>query len=88
VAGDTSWSTDYDLVWNPETKMLEGTFELTDGEFKFRADKDWSLNYGGPDGSLARDGANIAITAGTWLIQLDLQTSYDHLEPTYTITAK
>lgn len=88
VAGDTSWNTDYDLVWNPETKMLEGTFELNDGEFKFRADKDWALNYGGPDGSLARDGANIAITAGTWLIQLDLQTSYDHLEPTYTITAK
>ena len=88
VAGDANWGTDYDLVWNADTKMLEGTFELTDGEFKFRADKEWTLNYGGPENALAKDGANISITAGTYLIQLDLQTRYDHLEPTYTITAK
>lgn len=88
VAGDTSWSTDYDLTWNPDTKMLEGTFELAEGEFKFRADKDWSLNYGGAEDALKKDGANIAVTAGKYLIQLDLQTTYDHLEPTYTITAQ
>ncbi len=86
VAGDESWGTDYDLTWNPATKMLEGTFELTNGEMKFRADHDWTLNYGGADGSLQQNGANIAITAGKYLIQLDLQTTYDHLEPTYTIT--
>ena len=88
VGGDASWSTDYDLTWNPETKMLEGTFELADGEMKFRADHAWTLNYGGADGKLQKDGANIAITAGTYFIQLDLQTTYDHLDPTYTITAK
>ena len=86
VAGDANWTTDYDLTWNPNTKMLEGTFELTDGEMKFRADHDWTLNYGGADGNLKPNGANIPITAGKYLIQLDLQTSYNHLEPTYTIT--
>jgi hypothetical protein len=88
VGGDTNWNTDYDLTWNPETKMLEGTFELADGEMKFRADHDWGLNYGGADGNLQKDGANIPIAAGTYFIQLDLQTTYDHLDPTYTITAK
>ena len=86
VAGDDSWGTDYDLTWNPETKKLEGVFDLTDGEMKFRADHLWALNYGGAPDKLQRDGANIAITAGKYLIQLDLQTSYDHTDPTYTIT--
>lgn len=87
VAGDTSWGTDYDLTWNPTTKVLEGTFDLTEGEFKFRADKAWDLNYGGADGSLTKDGANISVGAGKYHITLDLQTTYDHTEPTYTIEA-
>lgn len=90
VAGDANWGTDYDLTWNAETKVLEGTFELTAGEFKFRADKDWAINYGGngEEGGLKKDGSNIAVEAGTYHITLDLHTAIKHLTPTYTITKK
>ena len=90
VAGDTSWGTDYDLTWNPETKVLEGTFELAAGEFKFRADKKWDINLGGnsEEGGLKKDGDNIAVEAGTYYITLDMHTAINHLNPTYSITKK
>lgn len=88
VGGDTSWGTDYDLTWNADTKVLEGTFELAAGELKFRADKDWALNFGGngEEGGLKKNGDNIAVEAGTYHITLDLHTAISHLTPTYTIT--
>ena len=87
VAGDINWGTDYDLTWNAETKVLEITCELEAGEFKFRADHEWGLNYGGEPDNLQKDGANIAVEeAGTYHITLDLQTAAKHQAPTFTIT--
>ena len=88
-AQEGGWDKDTDMTYDKEkgTWVIEGV-ALSAGEMKFRADHDWGLNYGGADGKLQKDGANIAITAGTYFIQLDLQTTYDHLDPTYTITAK
>ena len=87
VAGDASWGTDYDLTWNAEEKVLEITCELEAGEFKFRADHDWRLNYGGDPDNLQRDGGNIGVEeAGTYHITLDLQTGAKHKSPTFTIT--
>ncbi|PIE79638.1 MAG: hypothetical protein CSA15_02765, partial [Candidatus Delongbacteria bacterium] len=47
---------------------------LTDGEIKFRENNDWSNNYGddGADGTLEPGGANIAVSAGTYKITLNL----------------
>lgn len=61
---------------------------MTAGEFKFCADKDWALNFGGngEEGGLKKDGDNIAVEAGTYHITLDLHTAISHLTPTYTIT--
>ncbi|MDO6595436.1 RagB/SusD family nutrient uptake outer membrane protein [Oceanihabitans sp. 2_MG-2023] len=65
----------------PDTEMYQtGTnqfalyAELTDGFLKFRFNEDWGNNYGdnGADGSLESGGENIAVTAGTYLITLDL----------------
>ncbi|WP_185967849.1 SusE domain-containing protein [Formosa sediminum] len=58
---------------------------LTTGEMKFRANNDWGVNYGdtGADGILDDGGDNIAITAGTYDIILDLS---DTSNPTYTLT--
>ncbi len=55
---------------------------LTDGEIKFRENNAWDLNYGddGADGTLEQNGANIAVTAGSYKIVLDLA------DLTYTIT--
>ncbi|MGV6832781.1 MAG: SusE domain-containing protein [bacterium] len=58
---------------------------LSDGELKFRTNNDWTVNYGdtGADGSLEAGGDNIAVTAGTYDVVLDLS---DPNAPTYTLT--
>lgn len=68
--------------WNdPDTDMtFDGGYTwkvsvtLTDGEIKFRANDGWDLNFGddGADGTLNAGGANIAVTAGTYLLKLVL----------------
>lgn len=47
---------------------------LKTGELKFRFNNDWGLNYGddGTDGTLENGGANIPVTAGNYLVTLDL----------------
>ena len=46
---------------------------LLNGEMKFRQDGGWTVNLGdnGADGTLEADGANIAVTAGTYDITFD-----------------
>lgn len=58
--------------------------DLTDGDIKFRADDSWDVNYGdnGADGTLESGGDNIAVTAGTYKIVLDLS---DPGSPSYTV---
>lgn len=64
------WSEDTDLTYNPETKAWEGTVELAADEFKFRANDDWAINWGGTADNLVQDGANLKITeAGSYFIQ-------------------
>ncbi|MDO6595437.1 SusE domain-containing protein [Oceanihabitans sp. 2_MG-2023] len=55
---------------------------LLDGEIKFRENNDWAVNYGdtGVDGTLEGGGDNIAVTAGTYYITMNLNTL------TYTMT--
>ncbi len=48
---------------------------LTDGEMKFRANDAWDVNWGGVDGVGELNGANIAVTAGTYLIRFNNQTT-------------
>ena len=66
----------------PDTEMFETATnqyslyaELTDGFLKFRFNEDWGNNYGDDDpqdGTLEAGGGNIPVTAGTYLITLDL----------------
>lgn len=82
------WDSDTDMFldYNQENVWYINGLTLTDGEIKFRANDAWSLNYGddGADGSLEASGANIAVTAGTYDIVLNLS---DESNPIYTITA-
>lgn len=76
------WSKDVDMFYNGQRKMWEITADFNAGEFKFRANDDWSLNYGdnGADGTLEAGGANIALpTAGNYTIR------FDPVKLTYTI---
>lgn len=60
------WSADVDMFYDGQRKMWEITASFNTGEFKFRANNDWSLNYGdnGANGTLEVGGANIALSAG------------------------
>ncbi len=69
------WNSDQDMTYNQGTDTWSITLPLTADEIKFRANDDWTLNYGdnGPDGILEEGGANIAIaSAGTYTVTLDL----------------
>ncbi|MBR1940889.1 MAG: DUF5115 domain-containing protein [Bacteroidaceae bacterium] len=81
-----AWDTDTDLTYNAEEGCFEVTTTLNDGEFKFRANHDWGMNWGGEPDSLSQDGPNIGVAAGTYLIKfyLDGATGAAH----YTISAK
>ena len=71
------WSRPFDNIW------VLNDVTLIDGEFKFRANNDWGVNYGdnGNDGTLEPNGANILATAGTYSFVLDFT---DTANPTYT----
>ncbi|OGU84275.1 MAG: hypothetical protein A2W11_01970 [Ignavibacteria bacterium RBG_16_35_7] len=76
------WNSDTDMFYNGQRKVWEITANLTAGEFKFRANDAWDLNYGdtGADGSLEAGGDNIAIaTAGNYTIR------FDPVKLTYTV---
>ncbi len=76
AATPTGWDSDTDLVYNSTNQTLEVTLALSAGEFKFRANDDWALNFGDDndgDGSLNQDGPNLSVSeAGTYFIVLDL----------------
>lgn len=65
--GENAWNDDFDLTFNTETMAWEGTFTVKDGEFKIRANHDWSLSWGGSlDAMTSQNGANLPISAGTY----------------------
>ena len=57
--------------------------ELANGELKFRFNEDWGNNYGdnGGDGTIESGGANIAVSAGTYFIVLDLASGTYSISP-------
>jgi hypothetical protein len=69
------WNTDTDMSYNASTGTWSVTLNLTAGELKFRANDDWSINFGdnGNNGSLEYGGDNIPIaSAGNYTVTLDL----------------
>ena len=72
------WSQPNDDIW------ILNNVTLLDGEYKFRANEAWALNYGdtGADGTLDEGGDNIVSVAGTYSFVLDFT---DPDNPTYTI---
>ena len=72
------WSQPNDDIW------ILNNVTLLDGEYKFRANEAWALNYGDTDadGTLDEAGDNIISIAGTYSFVLDFS---DAANPTYTI---
>jgi starch-binding outer membrane protein SusE/F len=85
-----SWVSDYaTMTYNATTKVWTATFTTTAAaDWKFRANADWSLNYGdnGADGKLDDGGANISTTsAGTYTVTLNLNPTGNPQAYTYTV---
>ncbi len=81
-ATSTGWDSDIDMFYNGQRKMWEITADFSAGEFKFRANDGWDLNYGdsGADGTLNAGGDNIALlSAGNYTIR------FDPVKLTYTV---
>ena len=71
------WDNDTEFTWNAELGYLTAKVELTAGDIKFRANKDWTVNLGdtGADGLLEAGGNDIKITkSGGYEIRLDLDS--------------
>lgn len=73
-ATENSWDGPDMEMFETSTNVFELYAQLSDGEMKFRFNEDWGNNYGddGVDGVVEADGANISVTAGTYLINFDL----------------
>ncbi|MEC4004612.1 SusE domain-containing protein [Flavobacterium sp. SUN052] len=78
------WGSSTQLTYNPTTKKWEGIMPMTAGEFKFRANQAWTINYGGDPAALSQDGSNLSVAAdGTYKVELDLSNARAY---TYTLT--
>ena len=82
VIGDATsggWSDDTKMEYDSDTQLWTVITSLTDKEFKFRANNDWTINYGGDgvtENGLAPSGANIKVPKeSAYIITLDLTTA-------------
>jgi len=86
AATPNGWDSSTQLTYNPTTKFWEGIVVMTAGEFKFRANNDWAINFGGPVEAMGYDGPNLSVdAAGTYMVKLDLTNPRAY---TYTLTAQ
>ena len=69
IGGFNGWGGDVEMTYNNNEKCWEATTDL-DGEFKFRANNDWAINWGGSFDDLVQDGPNLSVEAGTYNIKL------------------
>ena len=73
VPSGTQWDTDVDLTYNQSTGAWETNTVLNSGEFKFRANHSWTLNWGGTLDSIEEDGANLTVSSpGAYHVQFFL----------------
>ena len=77
TGSNAGWDNSIPLTYNATTKKWEGSVTLSAGEFKFRANNAWTINLGGDgpdaDGSMNFGGPNLSVaTAGTYNVVLDL----------------
>ena len=70
IGGFNGWGDDLEMSYNTEEGCWEVTTDAVAGEYKFRANHDWGINWGGTEANLEPDGANLNIEAGTYKFQL------------------
>ncbi|MEL6986426.1 MAG: SusF/SusE family outer membrane protein [Bacteroidota bacterium] len=80
------WASDVDMVQDPvDLDQWTAEVHLTDGVVKFRADDDWTVNWGSGDfpvGTGVQNGDDIPVTEGDWIISLNATTGFYTFTPT------
>lgn len=69
------WDYGQPMTYNPADGTWSITIELKDGDIKFRWDASWTVNLGGELSNLSQDGANIHVSAGTYIIVLNAENN-------------
>ncbi len=86
IIGDATpggWDADTDLVPNEDSTIWKVDMTLKDGGAKFRANHDWTVNWGGadfPSGVGEQDGANIPVVAGDYHVSINTLTGEYNFE--------
>ncbi len=70
IGGFNGWSDDLEMAYNVNEGCWEVTTDAVSGEYKFRGNHDWGINWGGSVDNLTQDGSNLSIEAGTYKFQL------------------
>ena len=70
IGGFNGWGEDLEMTYNTAEGCWEVTTDAVSGEYKFRANHDWAINWGGTETDLSQDGSNLNIEAGTYKFQL------------------
>ena len=70
IGGFNGWSEDLEMTYNVAEGCWEVTTDAVSGEYKFRANHDWAINWGGAENDLTQDGSNLNLEAGTYKFQL------------------
>jgi len=78
IGGFNGWGDDLEMTYNKEEGCWEVTTDQVSGEFKFRANHDWGINWGGDTEALTQDGANLNIDGGTHTFKLYLSYNGAH----------
>lgn len=69
------WDTDTPMTYDSSDESWSVTTDFVAGEFKFRANGGWDINFGGAMDNLTAGGDNIAVEAGNYTIKLYLTRS-------------
>ena len=78
IGGFNGWGDDVEMEYD----VAEGCWKVTtgevEGEYKFRANHDWAINWGGSEDDLTQDGANLNSDGGTHTFKLYLTYAGNH----------
>lgn len=78
IGGFNDWGGDVEMTYNKADGCWEVTTSEVSGEYKFRANHAWDINWGGDVNGLTQGGDNLSIDAGTHTFKLYLSYEGAH----------
>ena len=78
IGGFNDWAGDVEMTYNVDEGCWECTTSEVEGEYKFRANHDWAINWGGSEDNLVQDGANLNSDGGSHTYKLYISYAGNH----------